>query len=135
MVRVVQNCGHPQNRPAGKEWGNDTQKGCCLYTTSHSRQQVSLQVAVIQDDAEALALFREAMVDGPGGSGSNQYEIKGSAINDNIINTTSSQGTSKAYTTAREAEINTRVKLSQRLHLQPQLKPVTPVKWAYLAKP
>ena len=57
--------------------------------------------AVIQDDAEALALFREAMVDGPGGSGSNQYEIKESAINDNIINTTSSQGTSKAYTVSR----------------------------------
>ena len=41
------------------------------------------------------------MVDGPGGSGSNQYEIKESAINDNIINTTSSQGTSKAYTVSR----------------------------------
>ena len=32
MVRVVQNYGHPQNRPGGKEWGIDSQKGCCLYT-------------------------------------------------------------------------------------------------------
>jgi hypothetical protein len=57
--------------------------------------------AIIKSDVESLALFREAMVEGPGGSGSNQYEIKESAINDNIINTLSSQGTSKAYTVSR----------------------------------
>ena len=53
--------------------------------------------AVIQDDAEALALFREAMVEGPG----QPKMTEAKSINDNIINTLSSQGTSKAYTVSR----------------------------------
>ena len=53
--------------------------------------------AVIQDDAEALALFREAMVDGPG----QPKTTEAKSINDNVINTLSSQGNSKAYTVSR----------------------------------
>lgn len=53
--------------------------------------------AVIQDDVEALALFRVAMVEGPGGD----KKSKGRIINDNIINDTVDQGTSKAYTVSR----------------------------------
>jgi hypothetical protein len=46
-------------------------------------------------------MFREAMVEKPGGDGSNQYEVKQSGINDNVINSTSVQGNSKAYTVSR----------------------------------
>ena len=38
MVRFGYNCIHPQNRPVGKEWGNDTRNHCYLYTTSQFRQ-------------------------------------------------------------------------------------------------
>ncbi len=57
--------------------------------------------AVIQDDVEALALFREAMVEERGGSGSNQYATKEVGNNDNIIISSSVQGTSKSYTVSR----------------------------------
>jgi hypothetical protein len=40
-------------------------------------------LAVIQDDAEALALFREAMVDGPGQPRLSETK----SISDNITNT------------------------------------------------
>ena len=53
--------------------------------------------AVIQDDAETLALFREAMVEGPG----QPKTTEAKSINDNVINTLSSQGNSKAYTVSR----------------------------------
>lgn len=46
-------------------------------------------------------MFREAMVEKPGGDGSNQYEVKHDGINDNIINSITVQGTSKAYTVSR----------------------------------
>jgi hypothetical protein len=53
--------------------------------------------AIIKSDIESLALFREAIVERPGGD--RQSETK--SINDNIINTLSSQGTSKAYIVSR----------------------------------
>ena len=53
--------------------------------------------AVIQDDAEALALFREAMVEGPGGDKKSEDRI----ITDNISNGLVDHGTSKAYTVSR----------------------------------
>jgi hypothetical protein len=53
--------------------------------------------AVIQDDPEALALFREAMVDGPGGDKKSEDRI----ISDNITNCTMDRGTSKSYTVSR----------------------------------
>lgn len=53
--------------------------------------------AVIQDDAEALALFREAMVEGPGGDKKSEDRI----ISNNITNDPVERGTSKAYTVSR----------------------------------
>ncbi len=53
--------------------------------------------AVIQDDPEALALFREAMVDGPGGDKKSEDRI----ISDNITNDLIERGTSKSYTVSR----------------------------------
>lgn len=53
--------------------------------------------AVIQDDAEALALFREAMVNGPG----QPKMTEAKSISDNITNTLIDRGTSKAYTVSR----------------------------------
>lgn len=57
--------------------------------------------AVIKDNPEALAMFREAMVEKPGGDGSNQYEVKHDGISDNITNSILERGTSKAYTVSR----------------------------------
>ena len=53
-------------------------------------------LAVIQDDAEALALFREAMVDGPGGDKKSEDRI----IHNIVMNDTV-QGNSKSYTVSR----------------------------------
>jgi hypothetical protein len=57
--------------------------------------------AIIKSDIESLALFREAMVEERGGSGSNQYATKEGAISDNITNCTMDRGNSKAYTVSR----------------------------------
>jgi hypothetical protein len=53
-------------------------------------------LAVIQDDAEALALFREAMVEGPGKRSKDR-----DYITDNISNIPVDHGTSKSYTVSR----------------------------------
>ena len=53
--------------------------------------------AIIKADVESLALFREAMVEGPG----QPKTTEAKSINDNVINTLSSQGNSKAYTVSR----------------------------------
>lgn len=57
--------------------------------------------AVIRDDVEALAMWREEMTEEPGGDGSNRYEIKNPRNNDNIIISKPEQGTSRSYTVAR----------------------------------
>jgi len=54
--------------------------------------------AVIKDNPEALAMFREAMVEKPGGD---RQSEDAKSINYNIINASSLQGTSKAYTVSR----------------------------------
>lgn len=57
--------------------------------------------ALIKDDVEALAMWREEMTEEPGGDGSNRYEIKNPRNNDNIIISKPEQGTSRSYTVAR----------------------------------
>lgn len=53
--------------------------------------------AIIKSDIESLALFREAMVDGPGGD--RQSESK--SISDNVTNALVVRGNSKSYTVSR----------------------------------
>ena len=53
--------------------------------------------AIIKADVESLALFREAMVNGPG----QPKMTEAKSISDNITNTLIDRGTSKAYTVSR----------------------------------
>lgn len=58
--------------------------------------------ALIRDDVEALAMWREGMTEEPGNpTGSNQYQEKESGISNNITISTPDRGTSRSYTVAR----------------------------------
>lgn len=58
--------------------------------------------AVIRDDVEALAMWREEMTEEPGNpTGSNQYQEKESGISNNVTISTPDRGNSRSYTVAR----------------------------------